>query len=88
MKYSEKKNAKQRQQTNRKTELKKSTTTTTNNTLTITRKLFSLAYFTQKILSGHCSDDIYKEALHPLPPWHHMTNMKEGVKTSAGVIKE
>ena len=38
---------------------------------TITSKLFSLAYFTQKILSGYCSDDIYKKGLNPLPPWHH-----------------
>ena len=38
---------------------------------TITSKLFSLAYFTPKILSGYCSDGIYKKGLHPLPPWHH-----------------
>ena len=38
---------------------------------TTTSKLFSLAYFTQKILSGYCSDDIYKKGLHPVPPWHH-----------------
>ena len=38
---------------------------------TITSKLFSLAYSTQKMLSGYCSDDIYKKGLHPLPPWHH-----------------
>ena len=37
----------------------------------ITGKLFSLAYFTQKILSGYCSDDIYKKGLNPLPAWHH-----------------
>ena len=38
---------------------------------TIKSKLFSLTYFTQKTLSGYCSDDIYKKGLHPLLSWHH-----------------
>ena len=38
---------------------------------TITSKLFPLAYVTQKILSGYCSEDIYKEGLLLLPSWHH-----------------
>ena len=37
----------------------------------ITGKLFSVAYFTQELLSGYFSDDIYKKGLQPLPPWHH-----------------
>ena len=63
---------------NRKTELKKMEkqnkqkhNNNNNNkkyTYTITSKFFSLAYFSQKILSGYCSDDIYKKGLHPLPP--------------------
>ena len=72
MKYPEKKNKKTKT-TNRKTELKKTTTaTTTNNTLTHNHKQLILStYFTQKIISGYCSDDIYRKGLHPLPPWHH-----------------
>ena len=31
------------------------------NLLTFTGNSFSLAYFTQKKLSGYCSDDIYKK---------------------------
>ena len=38
------------------------------NLQTITSKLFSLAYFAQKILSDYRSDSIYKNGLHPLPP--------------------
>ena len=38
---------------------------------TITSKLFSVAYFAQKILSGYCPDNIYKKDLHSLPPLHH-----------------
>ena len=41
------------------------------NSHTITSKLFSPAYFPQKILSGYHSDDIYKKERHPLPLWHH-----------------
>ena len=72
--------------TERKKKEKKKGDTQTN-LLTITSKLFYLAYFTQKILSGYCSDDIYKKGLHPLPPCH-MINMKEGVNTSTVVTKE
>ena len=40
------------------------------NLLTFTSNSFSLAYFTQKKLSGYRSDDIYKKGQHRLPPWH------------------
>ena len=38
---------------------------------TITSKLFSLEYFTKKILSEYRSGDIYKKDLHLLPLRHH-----------------
>ena len=48
------------------TERKKKKKRGYTNLLTITSKLFSLAYFTQKILSGYCSDDIYKKGLRKI----------------------
>ena len=46
------------------------------NLRTITSKLFFLAYFTQKILSGYPSDDIYKQLLGIIIKWCHMINIK------------
>ena len=62
-------NKKHKQINKQKSRIKKHNNKYTN-IYTNTSKLFSLAYFTQKI-SGYCSDDIYKKDLHPLPPWHH-----------------
>ena len=73
MKYPERKNTKQKQQTNRKTEFKKKTltitTTTTNDTLTHNHKqvILSSIFYTEDTIA----DDIYKKGLHPLPPCHH-----------------